>query len=149
MDKKDAAFTLFEQGFTQKDMAKIFGVGEDTIGVWKKAGDWDSRIAGLNELYRLNSERVAKLISYQLRALEKTVARWEQDSDEQPKLIGKGEIDALSKLYATIKTKDMEWSTYIRVMREFIQFISTKDLALSKRLTETVNDFLNQKQTTL
>jgi repressor of nif and glnA expression len=147
MDKKDAAFALFEQGFAQKDIAQIIEVHENTITDWKKIGDWDSKISSKLEFRAKNIEDVEYLISYQLRTLKRTVIDWE--SKDTKKLIEKGEIDALSKLYATIKTKDMEWAAYIRIMQEFMEYLSSKDLPLAKQLTGVATEFLSEKQKSL
>lgn len=147
MDKKDAAFTLFKQGFAQKNIADIIGVAEVTIRGWKKTDNWDSKISRELEFRAKNIEDVEYLISYQLRTLKNLVIGWEKGNTQ--KLIEKGEIDALSKLYATIKTKDMEWAAYIRIMQEFMEYLSSKDLPLAKQLTGVATEFLSEKQKSL
>lgn len=143
MEKRDAAFTLFQEGYTGKHIAKVMGVTEQTVSSWKKSDKWDEKVANHKQLWESNAERVAKLISYQLRTLERLVGDWEKD-DNNNKLIGKGEIDALSKLYATIKTKEMTWANYINVMKEFVEFLSRENFELAKQLTEPVELFFNE-----
>jgi transposase-like protein len=145
MDKKDAAWELYQNGYQQKQIAKVLAVSEHTVVKWKKEAEWDMRLASHKELFESNAQRVQKLISYQLRTLEKIINQWEEE--ENDKLIGKGEIDALSKLYATIKQKDTAWGNYIKVCKELMEFISSSDLELSKKLADHIDTFLNQKRT--
>lgn len=142
MDKRDAAFTLFQEGYTGKHIAKVMGVTEQTVSSWKKSDKWDEKVANHKQLWESNAEKVMKLISYQLRALERKVTEWEDEGSNQ--LIGKGEIDALSKLYATIKTKEMTWANHISVMKAFVEFLSRENFELAKQLTEPVDLFLNE-----
>ena len=147
MDKKDAAWELYQNGYQQKQIAKVLAVSEHTVVKWKKEAEWDMRLASHKELFESNAQRVQKLISYQLRTLEKIINQWEEE--EKDKLIGKGEIDALSKLYATIKTKETTWGNYIKVCKELMEFLASSDLELSKKLADHIDTFLNQLRTDL
>jgi DNA-binding transcriptional MerR regulator len=145
MDKKDAAWELYKSGYQGNQIAKIFGVSAQTIVTWKKEGKWDSRMASQKELWESNAQHIQELIAYQLRTIKANVSEWEDKGTRT--LIGKGEIDALSKLYATIKTKETTWGNYIRVCKELMEFLAAQDLDLSKKLADKIDEFLNHVRT--
>jgi transposase len=142
MEKKEAAWYLYKEGILQKDIARTLGITEQTVVSWKKQGDWEKKLHDHQELFESNAQRVQKLIAYQLRTLERMVQDWEQEGSNR--LIGKGEIDALSKLYATIKTKETTWTNYIRVCKELMEFVAGRNVGLAKQLTDQIDDFLNE-----
>ena len=142
MEKKEAAWHLYKEGLLQKDIARILNVSEQTVVSWKQKADWDKKLHEHKELHDSNAQRILKLIAYQLRTIERMVQRWEEENNDR--LIGKGEIDALSKLYATIKSKETTWSNYIKVCKDLMEFIASKDLPLAKVLTEKIDEFLNE-----
>lgn len=144
MDKKDAAWELFKEGWTQTKIAKILGVSERTIGNWKNEGDWDSKMIRHKQLWENNEAEVATLISYQLRTLRRLTKEWEEEGKNR--LIGKGEVDSLSKLYSTIKKKDITWGYYINVCKDLMQFLQREDIELAQALTEQLDIFLNEKR---
>lgn len=147
MDKREAAWHLYKEGYLQKDIAKVLQVTEQTVVAWKSKEEWEKKISQHRELFESNAEKVQKLIAYQLRSLERIVAEWEEEGKNR--LIGKGEIDALSKLYATIKQKETTWANYIRVCKEIMEFVSSRDLDLGKKLADHLDDFLNQTRENL
>lgn len=152
MDKKDGAWELYKAGYSQKRIAEMFDVSEQTITAWKKDGNWDKKLAQEKELWQTNAEMVGKLIAYQLKTLNKMVESWEKESETESgkfKLIGKGETDSLSKLYATIKRSEITWANYINVMKEFVEHLNREDYELAKVIIEHVDAFLNSKRAEL
>lgn len=141
MDKKDAAWVLYEKGYTQKNIAQILKVSEQTIVTWKKEKDWDKKLADRKELYESNADKILKLIAYQLRALERMTSEWEETGSKQ--LIGKGEIDALSKLYSTIKTKETSWAQTIETIKLFMEYLQQQNIDLAKKVADFADMFLN------
>jgi predicted transcriptional regulator len=142
--KKRAAQTLFNDGIPQQEIAQLLGVSNQTITAWKKRENWKSKREQLKNIEFTNEDIMRQLIHYQLTTLKKTINDPENIKD--PKLISKGDIDALSKLYATIKKKDMVWTNYVKVIRELIQYINSENLSLSKQLMEYTTKFLNSKR---
>ncbi len=61
-------------------------------------------------------------------------------------LVPKGEIDALQKLFTTIKGKELDWSYIVRIIREFIQYVKDKDIELAKDLAEIADEYINDKR---
>jgi transposase len=146
MDKKDAAAILYREGYSQTDIADMMKVSTNTISKWANDGRWKEKKVS-EELLQDNSvQRIIKLIDYQTRALERRVDSWLQEDDKSTKLIERGDIDALQKLYTTIRSDAKKFSDYVHVVRELLTFIQHKDLDLAKRLTEPADEFINEKR---
>lgn len=146
MDKKDAAAILYREGYSQTDIADMMKVSTNTVSKWAQDGRWKEKKVS-EELLQDNSvQRIIKLIDYQTRALERRVDSWLQEDDKSTKLIERGDIDALQKLYTTIKSDAKKFSDYVHVVRELLTFIQHKDLELAQRLTEPADDFINEKR---
>ncbi len=147
MDKKTAAKILFMDGTTQKEIAELLGVTEVTVTAWKRDGGWESERTRKNLLSMTNIETMEELISYQQETLKKQVEQWKREGNG--KLISKGDVDALSKLYATIKKKDAVWSDYVKIIREFMDFLAEANPQLAKQTVEIAHNFINEKRETL
>lgn len=146
MDKKDAAAILYREGYSQTDIADMMKVSTNTVSKWAQDGRWKEKKVS-EELLQDNSvQRIIKLIDYQTRALERRVDSWLQEDDKSTKLIERGDIDALQKLYTTIRSDAKKFSDYVHVVRELLTFIQHKDLELAQRLTEPADDFINEKR---
>lgn len=153
--KKQAAKILYLGGFEQQTIAKIISRSESTITGWKKEGNWqDERIK--TKLRDDNiAERVNKLIEYQLDSIdyniELTNKLREEEIEEKGELIhrpliSKGEIDALSKLNAMIKHKQVNWLHVVNVMKDYMQHLQISDLKLAQKSINAIEDFLQLKQ---
>ena len=75
-----------------------------------------------------SKEMVHDLINYNLKALhlrkEEYLEIYKNSQDlKDLKLIEKGDIDALSKLFSCIKGPQKKWADYIQVMKDFIAFL--------------------------
>jgi predicted transcriptional regulator len=146
MDKKDAAAILYREGYSQTDIADMMKVSTNTISKWANDGRWKEKKVS-EELLQDNSvQRIIKLIDYQTRALERRVDTWLTEDSESTKLIERGDIDALQKLYTTIRQDAKKFSDYVHVVRELLTFIQHKDLELAKLLTEPADEFINEKR---
>ena len=110
----------------------------------EKEGKWEKLLEEKNTTEQTNEEYIKKMINYQLKSLDSLMDEWE--SEGKPRLIQKGEIDALSKLYATIKKKDVEWTTYVKIVRELVVYLQVENLALAKKIIPISNNFLNDKR---
>jgi predicted transcriptional regulator len=150
MDKKDAAKILFMEGMAQKEIAKMIGTTEQSVTAWKKDGNWEELRTKRFVLEETNAEIIQELINYQLETLKLKVDEWrDSGSGASRTMIGKGEIDALSKMYSAIKKKDVVWADYVRICRELMTFLSGKNQDLSKQLLDFIDEFLNEKRANL
>ena len=146
-NRRLAAKLMFFEGYAQKEIAQLLGCPETTVSRWKKEDKWDKLLDEKNTIQQTNEQYVKKLINYQLKSLDALVDQWE--SEGTPRLIQKGEIDALSKLYATIKKKDVESTTYVKIVREFMSYLQDENLAMAKKIIPISDNFLNDKRESL
>lgn len=154
-DQRTAAKELYMLGWEQGKIARIVDVTEATISNWVNRGDgiasWKEERARKFSLEDSISSQVLELIDYQLTAIREKVQQWKDEKSQgnQLPLIGKGEIDALSKMFASVKQKDIAWTHYVNVCRELADFISSKDPELAKHLLDFTDAFLMQKREAL
>ena len=149
MDKHLAAQLLFNEGWDQKQIASVMKVSAQTIVSWKKKYDW-VRKRTENTLARETSEEsLWELIHYQLDVHK----HWKEEQMKlevkDRKLIDRGDIDGLTKMFISVKGKQLEWTNYVRICRELLDSVQANDLDLAKLLTAQVTNFLNNKRRSL
>jgi len=144
MTPKQAAYDLFEIGWTQKHIAAALKISETTISKWAKKYDWDGERAKNTAADEANEARLKKLINYNLRVLQLKTEEWEQAGEL--KLIERGDVDALSKLYSSIKGKEHTWAQQVELITEFIGFVEKKSLDLAKKLLPLGDEFVTGKK---
>lgn len=138
--KVDDAKELFFLEFSQKRISDIIGVSEQTISRWVKKFSWDTERVERATKKESIENRVLKLIDYQLWVLEQ---KTEQARIEgHPMAIDKGEIDALSKLFASIKAKEIGFAQKVKLIADFTEFINTEDPAIAKRIIKYADQFI-------
>lgn len=157
MDIQEAAKTLYFEGWEQTRIATTLKKTEQTISRWKRDGNWDRLRAEQNMQRETAEERVWRLINHQLHILDKmsTIKKQTIDSVTEDTeglatlsdaLINKGDIDALQKLFTTVKGKQHTWTNYVSILREYMDYVQGRDLELAKALVDHVDEFLNQKR---
>lgn len=153
--KKQAAKILYLEGFEQQVIAKITGRSEATITGWKKDGNWQDERIKIKLREDNIAERVNKLIEYQLNAIdyniELTNKLREEQMDESGEivhrpLISKGEIDALSKLNAMVKHKNINWLHVVNIMKDYMEHLQISNLELAQKSIIAIEEFLQLKQ---
>ncbi len=150
-EQRAAAKDLFMLGWDQGRIAATVQVTEATISNWVNKGDngasWKEQRAKKFRLEDSISTDVLELIDYQIRALRSRYLEFENtDANGQLPLISKGDIDALSKMFAAVKQKDVSWTHYVNVCRELAEYVATKDPEFAKALTEFTDAFLMNKR---
>lgn len=140
LQKEDAAKELFFLELSQKKISGIIGVSEQTISRWVKKGGWDAERAERTTKKESIENRVLKLIDYQLWVLEQKAE--EARNSGHPLAIDKGEIDALSKLFASIKAKEIAFAQKVKLIADFTEFINTEDPAIAKRIIKYADMFI-------
>jgi len=153
LDKHNAAKTLYFEGWSQKDIASTLRVTEKTVSAWKRKAKWDEERARDTQLRDTASDEIMKLINFQIRVLNRIKDTYEEQLEEasdlkelNSMLIDKGQIDALYKMFAAVKGKEITWAAYVRISRELMQYVSSQDIALAKALHTHADDFLNMKR---
>lgn len=146
MDKKDAALILYREGYSQTDIADLIKVSSNTISKWTREGQWQEKKISTEVLQDNSVQRILKLIDYQTKALERRVNTWIDEDQESIKLIERGDIDALQKLFTTIRQDAKKFSDYVNVVKELLSFIQERDLDLAKALADPADEFIQEKR---
>lgn len=153
IDKQSAAQELFNAGWEQVRIASILELSEETISKWKKKFDWEEKRAKKNMAQDVAEDHIWELINYQLAALKATKDKFEaqlkkKEIAELPAL-NKGDIDALQKLWTTVKNKQLDWAATVNIVKDFVAFMSERDLKLAQDILTLTDDYLNFKRTNL
>lgn len=152
-DKKSAAQELFNAGWDQKRVAAILELSEQTISAWKAKYRWEEKRATKNMAREVAEDRVWRLINYQLKVLDLQVDELERklSKKEIEKLtpLDKGDVDALQKLWTTVKTKQLDWSVIVNNIKDFVGFLSEREIELAKAILTHTDDYLNFKRKNL
>lgn len=152
-DKKSAAQELFNAGWEQKRIAAILELSENTISNWKIKYRWEEKRARKNLAEEVAEDNVWQLINYQLGVMKKRKEKYEEqlangNIEDLPPL-DKGDVDALQKLWTTVKNKQLDWAIIVRIIKEYVSFVSERDLELAKQILNHSDDFLNYKRKSL
>lgn len=157
MTNREAAHTLYNEGYQLEEIAKLLRVPYNTIAKYSSDGNWKKLKAekGLRE--KTSQERIWGLIEFQLQIIERITTKHKEAllnenldvKDLQSLLISKGDIDALQKLHTTIKGKDISWDQMVKLFREFLEFTELENLNVAKNVAPFVTEFLNKKRESL
>lgn len=153
MTKKEAGKKLYLQGASLQDISSILKVSYNTVSSWSSKEGWKQSKSEQLLREETSQERIWHLIDFQLKVIEKITIEREKylseikDVDELKKsLIERGDIDALQKLFTTIKGKEVTWDQVVKTARELVEFIAEEDTTLAKRITPIINEWLDQKR---
>lgn len=148
MTDKEVAYTLFKDGTPQNEIARYFDKTEQTITKWKKEGDWERRATEEELSARTAQEDAGELLRYQLRTLKRIKEKYEEaeKNGESPKMLSKGDIDGIRDLFNVTKQKEIEWTMYVRVIREINKFLKEENLSIAQQIADYLDDFLNLKR---
>ena len=156
MTNNQSAKILYDQGFELKEISKIIRVSYNTISKWSSSGNWKQLKTDKLLREETTQDSIRKLIEFQLKVLEKMTTASKKDLDNTDDvvglsklLIGKGEIDALQKLFTTIKAKEITWDGIVKSSRELMEYIAEFDLNLAKKVSPVIEDWLNIKRESL
>jgi predicted transcriptional regulator len=146
-EQRAAAKELFFLGWDQNRIAATVDVTPATLSKWVTVDGWREERAKKYSIHDSISNSLLELIDYQLSAIKEKVKGYKDEGSM--KLLDKGEIDALSKLFAGVKQKDISWTHYVNVCRELANHVATKDPDFAKALIEFTDVFLMQKRESL
>lgn len=149
MEKKDAARILYNEGYSQKDIGQMMRISANTISRWSREGNWKEKKLSIEMKSDNSIQRIIDLIDYQTRALKRKVEIWQEVDPVNPRLIERGDIDALQKLFTTIRQDAKKFSDYVHVMKEFVTWLQVENLNLAKELTSYMDEFINEKRKVL
>jgi len=154
IDKKSAAQELFNSGWEQNRIASILNISEQTISAWKTKHRWEEKRAKKHMAADVAEDTIWELINYQLSALKQRKDQYEElartnKKNTELQMLDKGDVDALQKLWTTVKNKQLDWSVIVNNIKEFVGFISERDLDLAKKILSHSDDYLNFKRKNL
>ncbi|MGA0556539.1 terminase gpP N-terminus-related DNA-binding protein [Larkinella sp. VNQ87] len=143
---KQSGKELYMMGLQSQDIARILGVSATTVSTWTSKEGWREERAAKLSQKRTIQDRILDLIDYQLEALNERVLGYRTANPDELPLLDKGEIDALSKMFAVIKGRELQWATVVDIVREFAEHVHRKDADLAKALVPYSDDFLQLKR---
>lgn len=154
IDKKSAAQELYNAGWDQNRIASILDISEQTISAWKAKYRWEEKRAKKNMAADVAEDMIWELINYQLASLKQKKDLYEQlaKSNKENKTLpplDKGDIDALQKLWTTVKNKQLDWAVIVNNIKDFVGYISEHDLDLAKKILSHSDNYLNFKRKNL
>jgi transcriptional regulator with XRE-family HTH domain len=122
---------------TQKEIAQLVGVGNDTISDWAKKGKW-------KDLKAANSVTRAQVINNTLLQLKELQ---DEIGTRDKKYPTPKESDTMIKLSNLIRDLDKGLSLpdYITFTEEFLKFLYAVNAELAKLVSEHVMDFVQDK----
>ena len=135
------AIALYEQGYTQKDIAKILGVSEQTLSQWKSDCedtqlDWDEK--------KRKAEQNKKSVSSWLEdQIQTTMVKIENDSDDEDSLSRLDKFISMKKKYDGSIDKLGET---MRVMEAFASFVRENFPDEGDVVKEITNSFMRYIQ---
>ena len=135
--KKKLAKELFLTGkHQQKEIAKMVGVAENTIGRWVKDGKWELLRANLTT----TKESVLSNWYAQLAEMNKTIA----GRDEGERFPTSSESDRMIKISAAIKKLETETgiAEAISVCTKVCEFVRGYDVKEAQQISDHFNAFI-------
>jgi transcriptional regulator len=144
MTKRHAAKALFMQVCPQKKIAEVLETSEMNISRWKKEERWAEKRAESMLRQETASDRIWRLINHNLKVLNAQVE--EMEASGELKLLNRGDIDGLYKLFHAVKGQQENWTHYVRVVKDFVAFMEMEDIHLSKEVVPMADKFLNTKR---
>ncbi len=151
--KEAAVEILFKEGVEQKDIAKILKLSEVTISKIVVSGNLRKKRTMQSLAKKTSEDNALVALEHQSTIIRLMAEKLRDELDKNPDmeslkaaLIPKGEIDALQKLFTTIKGRDMEWSNFIKVIREFVGYVRERNPELAQEIADPADEFLNEKR---
>ena len=153
LNKQAAITELYNAGWEQKDIARVLKLSEVSISRAVTRHDLKRKRAMQNVARRTSEENALTALEHQTTIIRLITDKLKSDLPENPEmkdlqaaLIPKGEIDAVQKLFTTIKTKELEWSAVVRIIREFTLFLKDHDMKLAQDVVDHADVYLNEKR---
>ena len=157
LQRHEAAYTLYKEGFSQKHIAKILKVSEQSINRWKGVYSWDVRKISQTSQLLKSEEDLITAISHQTRVIS-LIARRQQFEMEQNNindltvaelkqfLLDAKDLDGYSKLASKLDKKAPGWEEIVRIMRKWMGWLKDYDINLAQQIAEVVDTFINESR---
>jgi uncharacterized protein YjcR len=139
----DAAKTLWLGGYTIEETARILSLSTNTVHRWKQDGDWDDLKLRIQTMQENTLSKLMEVFDFEVECLHRKM-KLKQETQEWDEFGGKT-WDSVLKAYNVVKRDRIQFDDIIRVMAEFTEWVSARDLELAKTLTTHVDLFINEK----
>jgi predicted transcriptional regulator len=153
LTKHSAIDELFNSGWEQKDIARILKLSEVTVSRYVKKHNLRQRRSMQSLAKRTSEENALVALEHQSTVIRLMAEKLKAELSDNPDinelkaaLIPKGEIDALQKLFTTIKGKELEWSAVVKIIRELMTYIKDRDPELAQDAIDIADDYINDKR---
>lgn len=153
LDKKTAVIKLFKEGYEQKEIAKLLRLSEVTVSRYVNEKGLKKKLLQFNLLKETSEENALSALNHQSRIIKLMGEKLAEEMPENPTieqlkaaLIPKGEIDALQKLFTTIKGKELEWSTVVRIIREFMEYLKEDVPDYAADIVDYAHNYIEDKR---
>jgi hypothetical protein len=151
-EKRTAARTLFMTGkYGLGDIATIMGVSNGTITKWNAEDGWSEDYDRDTKIVNDSEASIRELIHYNLtilkakaRAAKKALDDGDLEDASQMELITGKDIDGLSKLYAQIKRKDLEFADRVIIISDFLSFSANKKPELFDSIQQLTDGYIEK-----
>jgi predicted transcriptional regulator len=151
--KEAAVEILFKEGLEQKDISKILKLSEVTVSKIVTKGNLRRKRTMQSIAKKTSEDNALMALEHQSTIVRLMAEKLREELAENPSmddlkaaLIPKGEIDALQKLFTTIKGKELEWSNYVKIIREFIAWVRDRNPELAQQIIDPADDYINEKR---
>ncbi|MGL6008247.1 MAG: terminase gpP N-terminus-related DNA-binding protein [Culicoidibacterales bacterium] len=144
MNKKDAAKTLFMQGWSQTNIASILSVQESTIGAWVKKEAWKATKQKVQAMMISREENIREIFDYQVGCLMHIKHQRVEAGNMVP--FDKGDLDALQKTWTMLKGKETKWSDEVALIKLLAEYLHDEDLETAKVVLPLLDKFINERR---
>lgn len=144
-EKESDAFEVYMTGqFSQKEIAKFFGVTEPTVSKWAKIGKWEEERSKRFSSQREIERRAWKAIDYTMRVMERHI----DDNDEKGTFvpIDAKITDSLSRVLKAVKPRDIKLINVINLCNELLEYLRRTNIDLAKAMIEAIQGFIEEKR---
>jgi len=140
--KYDAGWTLFEAGYSQKEIAKWLRVSETTVGKWARENDWKGKKARQIALEDNMVSQLKEIAAYQVDCFHRQMR--ERLNSEEWEPFPNGNFDGIQKVLSTIRRDFDNFKLNVHVLKRFAEYLQEQDLELAKKILPWVDLFLNE-----
>jgi len=141
---------LLKEGFEQTEIARILRLSENTVSKYSNKKGIKKRILEQSIKQNTAEDDALTSLAHQSKVVrmisDKLSAKLSPDMDVEDLkecLIPKGEIDALQKLFTTIKRKELEWSDKVKILRQFFNYVKGEDVVTARDIVPHIENYMN------
>jgi len=153
LDKHAAIRTLFNAGYEQREIARMLRLTEATVSKHVAKGNMKRKRIEHTINRQTSEENALSALAYQTKVIrliaEKLDTELREDMTVQEmgsKLIPKGEIDAVQKLFTTVKGRELDWSAMVQIIRNLMAYIKEVDIELAQKMVPIIDEYINEKR---